>query len=114
MGKYKKYHSDVKSTYVLGLQNELLPNKLKNQIPNSTSSYWKENEKSEHFVGGELASSIQYNLHDKKVFPDPQLDLILDCGTENNNATVADFIKSCEVSIQKKHLTRCYVFKLNS
>ena len=31
-----------------------------------------------------------------------QLDLIVDGGSENNNATVGDFIKSCEISIQKK------------
>ena len=145
MGKYKKYHSDVKSTYALGLQNELLPNEFKKDIPNSTASYWKENEKPERYVGGELASGIQSNLNDTKVFLDPRihlgkdifmqvarfyiailnligkervftsivnnkgiivqllaLDLIVDGGSENNNKTVANFIKSCEVSIQKK------------
>jgi len=75
MGKYKKYHSDVKSTYALGLQNELLPNELKKDIPNSTASYWKENEKPERYVGGELASDIQSNLNDTKVFLDPRIHL---------------------------------------
>lgn len=75
MGKYKKYHSDVKSTYALGLQNELLPKKFKKQIPNSTTSYWKENEKPERYVGGELASSIQSNLSDTKVFLDPRIHI---------------------------------------
>ncbi len=75
MGKYKKYHSDVKSTYALGLENELLPNDLKNQIPNSTSSYWKENKKPENYVGSEHASKIQSNIDDTKVFLDPRVAL---------------------------------------
>lgn len=33
---------------------------------------------------------------------DQSLDLIVDGGSENNNSTVAEFIKSCAVSIQKK------------
>lgn len=33
---------------------------------------------------------------------DQSLDLIVDGGSENNNKTVANFIKSCEVFIQKK------------
>ncbi|WP_456442103.1 DDE-type integrase/transposase/recombinase [Psychroserpens sp.] len=75
MGKYKKYHSDVKTTYALGLQKELLPNKLTDKIPNSTTSYWKENERPERYIGGEFASNIQSNLNDTKVFLDPRVSL---------------------------------------
>lgn len=73
MGKYKKYHSDVKTTYALKLQNELLPKKFTSQIPNSTASYWKDNEKPERYVGSEFASTIQSNLNDTKVFLDPRV-----------------------------------------
>ncbi|QTE21132.1 DDE-type integrase/transposase/recombinase [Polaribacter cellanae] len=73
MGKYKKYHSDVKVTYALKLQDELLPNKFTSQIPNSTTSYWKDNEKPERYVGSEFASNIQTNLNDTKVFLDPRV-----------------------------------------
>ncbi|HAV54329.1 MAG TPA: hypothetical protein DCX41_05270 [Aequorivita sp.] len=75
MGKYKKYHSDVKTTYALGLQNELLPNDFTTNIPNSTTSYWKDNEKPERYVGGEFASKIQSSLNDTKVFLDPRVSL---------------------------------------
>lgn len=75
MGKYKKYHSDVKTTYALGLQNELLPNDFTSNIPNSTTSYWKDNERPERYVGGEFASKIQSNLNDAKVFLDPRVSL---------------------------------------
>jgi len=75
MGKYKKYHSDVKSTYALGLENELLPHDLKANIPNSTASYWKDNEKPENYIGGEQASNIQSNLNDTKTFLDPRISL---------------------------------------
>ena len=75
MGKYKKYHSDVKTTYALGLQNELLPNKFTRQIPNSTTSYWKDNEKPDTYIGSEHASKIQSNLNDTKVILDPRVAL---------------------------------------
>ncbi len=75
MGKYKKYHSDVKTTYALGLQNELLPDKFTDTIPNSTASYWKDNEKPERYVGNEFTSKIQSNLDDTKVFLDPRVHL---------------------------------------
>lgn len=75
MGKYKKYHSDVKTTYALGLQNELLPHDFNSKIPNSTSSYWKDNERPERYLGGEFASDIQSNLNDTKVFLDPRVSI---------------------------------------
>lgn len=75
MSQYKKYHSDVKATYALGLQHELLPRKLTQHIPNSTASYWKDNEKPERYIGSDLASGIQANLNDTKVFLDPRVHL---------------------------------------
>ncbi len=40
----------------------------------------------------------------------PSLDLIVDGGSENNNTTIHDFIKSCHVNIDKKIALRDVVF----
>lgn len=39
--KYKKYHTDVKTCFALGIQNEILPENFIREIPGSTSQYWK-------------------------------------------------------------------------
>ncbi len=72
MQKYKKCHTDIKSRYALGIQNEILPEKFVKEIPYSTSFYWKELNP-EKFVGSELASGIQNSLDDTKIFLDSQL-----------------------------------------
>ena len=38
--KYQKYHTDIKTCYALGIQNEILPEKFLKEIPGSTSHYW--------------------------------------------------------------------------
>ena len=40
----------------------------------------------------------------------PSLDLIVDGGSENNNATIQEFIKSCHVNIKKKIALRDVMF----
>ncbi|MXS72122.1 DDE-type integrase/transposase/recombinase [Flavobacteriaceae bacterium W22] len=72
MQKYKKYHTDIKTCYALGIQNEVLPQRFIKEIPGSTSHYWK-NEHSEKYVGSEFSKSIQNNLEDTKVFLDSRL-----------------------------------------
>lgn len=72
MQKYKKYHTDIKTCFSLGLQNEILPEKFLKEIPGSTSHYWKELD-SEKFVGAEFSKNIQNNLDDTKVFLDSRL-----------------------------------------
>ena len=72
MTKYKKYHTDIKTCYALGIQKELLPEKFVKEIPSSTSFYWKDLN-AEKFVGSEFASGIQNNLDDTKVFLDSRL-----------------------------------------
>ena len=72
MTKYKKYHTDIKTCYALGIQKELLPEKFVKEIPGSTSFYWKDLN-AEKFVGSEFASGIQNNLDDTKVFLDSRL-----------------------------------------
>lgn len=74
MQKYKKYHTDIKTCYALGIQNEVLPEKFVKDIPCSTSYYWKDINP-EKFVGAEFSKSIQNNLDDTKVFLDPRLHL---------------------------------------
>lgn len=71
---YKKYHSDVKVCYALGIQNQLLSDTFTKQIPNTTSHYWK-NEDPDKYVGGEFASGIQNALDDTKLFLDKRLSL---------------------------------------
>ena len=72
MRKYKKYHTDIKMTFALGVQKHFLPESFLKEIPNSTSYYWKE-ENSEKYVGAEFAKGIQENLEDTKVFLDQRL-----------------------------------------
>lgn len=72
MQKYKKYHTDIKTCYALGIQKEMLPEKFVKEIPGSTSHYWKELNP-EKFVGAEFSKNIQDNLDDTKVFLDSRL-----------------------------------------
>jgi hypothetical protein len=71
---YKKYHSDVKVCYALGIQNKLLPDTFIESIPNTTSHYWK-NQDPDKYVGGEFSSGIQNALDDTKIFLDKRLTL---------------------------------------
>jgi len=72
MQKYKKYHTDIKTCYALGIHNEILPEKFIKEIPFSTSHYWKY-EDPKKYIGTELAKGIQDNLEDTKVFLDSRL-----------------------------------------
>ena len=72
MQKYKKYHTDIKTTFALGIQDQVLPDSFLKNIPNSTSNYWKD-EIPEKYIGSEFAKNIQDNLEDTKVFLDERL-----------------------------------------
>ncbi len=74
MQKYKKYHSDVKVYYALGIQDQLLPYTFTKQIPNTTLHYWK-NEDPDKYAGSEFASGIQHALDDTQLFLDERLAL---------------------------------------
>lgn len=74
MKKYKKYHTDIKTCYALGIQNEILPEKFLKEIPGSTSHYWK-SENSEKYIGSEFSKGIHDNLDDTKIFLDQRLYL---------------------------------------
>lgn len=39
MQKYNKYHSDLKLCYALGLEKQVLPKRMINEIPKITSHY---------------------------------------------------------------------------
>ena len=51
MNNYKSYHSAVKSSYALGIQNQVLPDSFIKSIPHSTSQNWK-GISPDKFVGG--------------------------------------------------------------
>ena len=74
MQKYKKYHTDIKTSYALGIQDQVLPPSFINQIPNTTSHYWKQ-ENPEKYVGTEFSDSVRNSLDDTKVFLDERLKL---------------------------------------
>jgi hypothetical protein len=57
MQKYKKYHTDIKTSFTLGIQDQVLPDSFLKDIPNSTSHYWKDEESEKH-IGSEFAKNI--------------------------------------------------------
>jgi len=58
------YHTTLKICYALGLQNQLIDVSIRQQIPYSTSRYWKSNIKPEKYIGADLSGSIQQKLSD--------------------------------------------------
>ena len=52
------YHTTLKICYALGLQNQLIDVSIRQQIPYSTSRYWKSNIKPEKYIGADLSGSI--------------------------------------------------------
>lgn len=69
---YKKYHSDVKTSYALGIHEQVLPYSFTKDISRSTSFYWKK-ENQQKYIGGEFADKIQSSLDDTKLFLDERL-----------------------------------------
>lgn len=66
---YKKYHSDVKLSFSLEIENKILPFYFLKQIPNSTSHYWKY-ENADKYLGSEFATNIRDALDDTKAILD--------------------------------------------
>lgn len=50
MQRNRKYHTDIKTSYALGILEQILPKNFTKKIPRSTSHYWK-NEIPENFLG---------------------------------------------------------------
>ncbi|WP_298507529.1 DDE-type integrase/transposase/recombinase [uncultured Kordia sp.] len=69
---YKKYHSDVKTSYALGIHEQVLPYSFTKDISRSTSFYWRR-EDPQKYIGGEFADKIQSSLDDTKLFLDQRL-----------------------------------------
>jgi hypothetical protein len=42
MKKYNRYHSTIKTSYALGIQQQVLPHSFTSSIPRSTTQNWKE------------------------------------------------------------------------
>lgn len=72
MKKYNRYHSTVKTSYALGIHNQVLPDSFTRSIPRTTSQNWK-NLQPEKFVGGEFASQIETDLEQVKIILDERL-----------------------------------------
>lgn len=58
------YHTALKICYALGLQNQLIDISIRQQIPHSTSHYWKNNTNPENYIGSAISASIQQKLSD--------------------------------------------------
>lgn len=69
---YKRYHSTVKSSFALGIQNQVLPENFIRSIPRTTSQNWKELNP-EKFVGSDFASQIETDLEQVKLILDERL-----------------------------------------
>jgi len=72
MNNYKSYHSAVKTSYALGIQNQVLPDSFFKSIPRSTTQNWKEISPNK-FVGGEFASQIETDLEKVKTILDERV-----------------------------------------
>lgn len=72
MKNYNSYHSTVKTSYALGIQNQVLPHSFINSIPRSTSQSWKDIS-ADKFVGGEFASQIENDLDKVKTLLDQRV-----------------------------------------
>ena len=73
MATYKSYHTGVKTCYSLGLENDILPDSFTETIPKSTSFYWKRENTSQKYIGGELVSKIENDFEDVKTLLDQRI-----------------------------------------
>jgi putative transposase len=72
MSAYKSYHSTVKTSYALGIQDQVLPSSFLQSIPRSTAQTWKEIA-ADKFVGGEFAAQIEFDLENVKTLLDEKV-----------------------------------------
>ena len=72
MNKYNRYHSTIKTSYALGIQQQVLPHSFTSSIPRSTSQNWKELNP-EKFVGNEFASQVENDLEKVKLILDERV-----------------------------------------
>lgn len=72
MSNYNSYHTIVKTSYALGLENQVLPQKLTQKIPRSTSQGWKQIHP-EQFVGSEVANQVEIELEQIKLMLDKRI-----------------------------------------
>lgn len=72
MKKYKRYHSTIKTSYALGIQEQVLPHSFTSSIPRSTTQNWKELNP-EKFVGNEFASQVENDLEKVKLILDERI-----------------------------------------
>lgn len=69
---YNTYHTSVKTSYALGIQEQVLPPEFINSVPRSTSKGW-EDKKPEDYVGSEFAAQVEADLNKVKTLLDERL-----------------------------------------
>lgn len=72
MKRYNRYHSTIKTSYALGIQEQVLPEYFTKSILRSTTQNWKELQP-EKFVGNEFASQIENDLEKIKLILDERV-----------------------------------------
>lgn len=75
MNKYSRYRSTIKTSFALGIHQQILPVSFVNSIPRSTSQNWKELNP-DKFIGSEFASQIETDLEQVKLILDERLKRI--------------------------------------
>lgn len=72
MPQYNSYHSVVKTSYALGLEEQLLPQTFINQLPRSTTQGWRTIDPND-FVGSQFANQVETDLEHLQLLLDRRL-----------------------------------------
>lgn len=70
---YKSYHTNIKLCFSLGIEKQIFPKGYLEEIPTSTSLYWK-NKDVEYYSGAEFEEVAQCTLEDLKIIADMRLE----------------------------------------
>lgn len=70
---YNSYHTTIKTSFALGIHNQVLPDNFTRSIPRSTTYDWKKNLKPENYVGSEFASDVERDLDQVKLMLDKRI-----------------------------------------
>ena len=72
---YKSYHTSIKTSFSLGIEEDLLPASFIDSLPPSTKDGWK-NAPANKFVGQEYAQAIEANLDDVHTVLDERVKVL--------------------------------------
>ncbi len=71
--RYNSYHTTIKTSYALGIQDQVLPDTFTRSIPRSTSYDWRKNFDPDRYVGSEFASDVERDLDQVKLMLDKRI-----------------------------------------